>query len=112
MFREPWNWNRKVPPPIAVGQAFEMSGSKDTSRLLPEGDIDIYEKMQVIEESCHRHRLLTLQDLFAGAAGRREALVLFLALLELIRLGRVTAVQTEPFGMISIMKTRSRQNAD
>jgi segregation and condensation protein A len=118
-FREPWELEpqREVRATLSqLVQAFKNVWlQKEDTEIpvrLPEGDIDIYEKMQVIEESCHRHRLLTLQDLFAGAAGRREALVLFLALLELIRLGRVTAVQTEPFGMISIMKTRSRQNAD
>ncbi|MGI6549165.1 MAG: segregation and condensation protein A [Syntrophomonadales bacterium] len=78
---------------------------------IPEGDVDIREQMQVIEEWCSkRRRGLKLQDLFAGAVSRREVLVLFMALLELIRQGRVRAIQDEPFGPISISKTWSRQN--
>lgn len=79
---------------------------------IPEGDVDIHEQMQVIEQSCSkRRRGLKMQDLFAGAASRREVLVLFMALLELIRQGRVRAVQTEPFGPISISKTWRQQDA-
>jgi len=78
---------------------------------IPEGDVDIHEQMQVIEQSISKHRRgLKLQDLFASAVSRREVLVLFMALLELIRLGRVKAVQTEPFGAISISKTWSHKN--
>ncbi len=78
---------------------------------IPEGDVDIREQMQVIEEWCSkRRRGLKLQDLFVGAVSRREALVLFMALLELIRQGRVRAAQDEPFGPILISKTWSREN--
>lgn len=118
-FREPWEQEPQRELHATLPQLVQAFKSvwfqKDDTEIpvrIPEGDIDINEKMQVIEESCRKRRHLTLQELFAGATSRREALVLFLALLELIRLGRVTAVQSEPFGVISIMKTRSRQNAD
>ncbi|NLW45124.1 MAG: segregation/condensation protein A [Syntrophomonadaceae bacterium] len=118
-FREPWDLEpqKEVRATLAqLVQAFrnvwDQKEEPEIPVRLPEGDIDIHEKMQVIEESCRKRRHLTLQELFAGAASRREALVLFLALLELIRLGRVTAIQPEPFGVISIMRTRSPQDAD
>ena len=45
---------------------------------------------------------LKFSDLFAGVTTRTEVVVTFLALLELIRLKQLTAVQREPFGEIEI----------
>lgn len=80
----------------------------EVSFELPQGDIDIAEKMEEIvtrlEQSRHG---LILQDLFISAASKREALAMFLALLELIRLEKVRAVQIELFGPITVRLVRS-----
>jgi segregation and condensation protein A len=61
---------------------------------LPDDDISIPEKMQQIMLALHNPaQEIWMQQLFAGISGRREALALFLALLELIRLQKVTAIQ-------------------
>ncbi len=44
----------------------------------------------------------SFEDLFDGAPNRQEIVTLFQALLELIRLGRVTVRQRGVFGNISI----------
>lgn len=61
---------------------------------LPDDDISIPEKMQQIMRALHNpaHEIW-MQQLFEGISKRREALALFLALLELIRLQKVTAIQ-------------------
>ena len=43
-------------------------------------------------------------ELFEGVTSRSEVVVTFLALLELIRLKQITAVQREPFGEIEICR--------
>ena len=43
-------------------------------------------------------------ELFAGVTSRSEVVVTFLALLELIRLKQLTALQREPFGEIEICR--------
>ena len=51
-------------------------------------------------------------ELFEGVTSRSEVVVTFLALLELIRLKQLTAVQREPFGEIEICRVgRSRGSA-
>ena len=47
---------------------------------------------------------LRFSELFEGVTSRSEVVVTFLALLELIRLKQLTAVQREPFGEIEICR--------
>ncbi len=77
---------------------------KDSNTFtLPGDDINVAEKMEEIESILSSHQTgVVFQDLFAGALSRREALALFLALLELIRLQRVKAVQAQGFAQIKI----------
>jgi segregation and condensation protein A len=70
---------------------------------------DIFEdKWTVSEKIEHIRRLLAgrpsfrFSDLFGAATSRTEVVVTFLALLELIRLRKARAVQTEVFGEIAI----------
>jgi chromatin segregation and condensation protein Rec8/ScpA/Scc1 (kleisin family) len=48
---------------------------------------------------------LRFSELFAGVTSRSEVVVTFLALLELIRLKQLTAVQPEAFGEIEIRRS-------
>ncbi|HHV15919.1 MAG TPA: segregation/condensation protein A, partial [Gelria sp.] len=57
---------------------------------LPQGDVDVGEKMEEIMGRLKKKpHTIIFQDLFLGIISRREALALFLALLELIRLQQV-----------------------
>ena len=47
---------------------------------------------------------MRFSELFEGVTSRSEVVVTFLALLELIRLKQITAVQREPFGEIEICR--------
>lgn len=70
---------------------------------LPQGDVNVSEKMEEILERLHNvPQGIVFQNLFIGIVSRREALALFLALLELIRLQQVEAIQGNPFGDIEV----------
>ena len=47
---------------------------------------------------------MKFSELFAGVTSRSEVVVTFLALLELIRLKQIVAVQREPFGEIEVCR--------
>jgi segregation and condensation protein A len=77
----------------------------------PEDRRDIFEdKWTVSEKIEHLMRVLSerlsarFSDLFEGVTSRSEVVVTFLALLELIRLRQITAMQREPFGEIEICR--------
>ncbi|HVV70693.1 MAG TPA: segregation/condensation protein A [Verrucomicrobiae bacterium] len=72
---------------------------------------DIFEdKWSVSEKIEHLIRLLgerprvRFSELFAGVTSRSEVVVTFLAMLELIRLKQLTAVQAEAFGEIEVRR--------
>jgi segregation and condensation protein A len=77
----------------------------------PEDRRDIFEdKWTVSEKIEHLMRVLSerlsvrFSELFEGVTSRSEVVVTFLALLELIRLKQITAMQREPFGEIEICR--------
>jgi segregation and condensation protein A len=77
----------------------------------PEDRRDIFEDKWSVSEKIE-HLMTTLRDraavrfseLFEGVTSRSEVVVTFLALLELIRLKQITALQNEPFGEIDIAR--------
>lgn len=58
---------------------------------------------EIAEMLSSREEGLLLDDLFPLGASRRELVVTFLALLEMVRLRMVRAFQTEPFGPIRVV---------
>ncbi len=62
----------------------------------------VSDKIETILTRIAEGRSLKFAELFAGMASRVEIVVTFLALLELIRLRQVRALQPEPFGEIEI----------
>jgi len=77
----------------------------------PEDRRDIFEdKWTVSEKIEHLMRVLSerlsvrFSELFEGVTSRSEVVVTFLALLELIRLRQITAMQREPFGEIELCR--------
>jgi segregation and condensation protein A len=70
---------------------------------LPEGDVNIESKMGEILRKLQRSPGgVEFQGLFAGKSSKREIATLFLALLELIRLQKVRAVQENPLDQIKV----------
>lgn len=70
---------------------------------IPKDDIDVGEKMAEILGVLHKKRGGALfQELFNDIISRRELSALFLALLELMRLQKVKAVQENDFGSIKL----------
>lgn len=81
------------------------------ARIKPEVRLDIIEdRFTVSDKIIHVQQLLEqrerilFRDLFPEDAGRTEIVVTFLALLELIRLNQIRAVQDEVFGEIQLVK--------
>lgn len=73
--------------------------------LIPEGDVSVQEKMEQILATLNQNQgRTTFTKLFRKVSRRREALALFLALLELIRLQKVKAFQKVPWGDIQLEK--------
>jgi len=70
---------------------------------VPQSDFSVKDKIEEIIALLRNKRGgLVFQELFARTVNRREALVMFLALLELIRLQQVRAMQENPFLEIKI----------
>lgn len=80
---------------------------------LPQGDINVGDKMEEILKRLGQFKTgLVFQDLFAGVLNRREALALFLALLELVRQQKVTAHQETEFSVIKVYLRVAVRNVD
>lgn len=69
---------------------------------IPQGDVNVAAKMDEILQRLQHGQVISFQELFADLSQRREILASFLALLELIRLNKVTAKQERRFGEIKL----------
>ena len=102
------------PPPMAEASIFDLVNAVNQvlQRLVRTDDHrDIFEdKWTVSEKIEYLLRLLTegasvrFSELFAGVTSRSEVVVTFLALLELIRLKELIALQPEHFNEIEIQR--------
>lgn len=81
--------------------------------LLPTGNVNVSEKMDEIIHRLEGSRGgLIFQDFFKEVLSWREAVALFLALLELVRLQKVKAIQLSKFGEIELFIQVAEDNAD
>lgn len=71
--------------------------------------LSLKDKINAIMEALWEKETLTFQELFSGATPRREIIVIFLALLELLRLRMIKIFQTERFGTIRIFSPVERE---
>lgn len=74
-----------------------------TETLLPQETITVQEKTVAIEADLRRRRRLSFRALMMACRSRAEVVAAFLAVLELIKAGRVWAQQGETFGDISLV---------
>ncbi len=100
------------PLPLAPATLFDLIDALNrVMSRLPEpavyevqGEVyDVEEKMQLIASLAAEHGTLTFESLLVDCRVRIEMIVIFMALLELIKLGRISVVQTVGFGEIQIV---------
>jgi len=86
----------------AVNSVLQRFNKPTDQRDIFEDKWSVSEKIEQLMRAIHERVRLKFSELFAGAATRSEVVVTFLALLELIRLKQLVAVQGEAFGEIEI----------
>src|SRR5579871_3920355 len=86
----------------AVSSILKRIQVKDDARDVFADKWTVSEKLEHIMKSISQRGNIKFADLFEGAMSRTEVVVTFLALLELIRLKQITALQAEAFGEIEI----------
>ena len=64
----------------------------------------VSEKIELLMRVVNERLAVRFSELFEGVTSRTEVVVTFLAVLELIRLKQLTAMQREPFGEIEICR--------
>ena len=86
----------------AVNSVLQRVVQRPDQRDIFEDKWSVSEKIERLMRALSERSRLKFSELFAGATSRSEVVVTFLALLELIRLKQLMAVQAEAFGEIEI----------
>jgi segregation and condensation protein A len=86
----------------AVSQVMKRFAERESPRDIVEDRWTVSEKIEQLRTLVSSRSGLRFSDLFASTTSRSEVVVTFLALLELMRLKLVRAVQDQPFGQIEI----------
>ncbi len=93
----------------AVNVVLKRIHQREDLRDIFEDKWSVSEKIEALLKALSEQPALRFSELFASATSRSEVVVTFLALLELIRLKQLIAVQPEDFGEIVI--SRAPQSA-
>ena len=91
----------------AVSSILRRFGERDQAREIFEDRWTVSEKIEHILQLLAERNQMKFSELFSDATNRSEVVVTFLALLELIRLKQLFAVQDEPFGEIELVRAPS-----
>jgi segregation and condensation protein A len=86
----------------AVNAILKRVGQREDQRDIFEDKWTVSEKIEQLMRVLGERSTVRFSELFEGVTSRSEVVVTFLALLELIRLKQLAAVQHEPFGEIDI----------
>src|ERR1044071_4697311 len=89
----------------AVNSVLKRFGRREDLRDIFEDKWTVSEKIEQLMRAISEQAQMNFSELFAGMTSRSEVVVTFLALLELIRLKQIVAVQRDPFGDIVISRT-------
>ena len=95
----------------AVNVVLNGSAKREDLRDIFEDKWTVSEKIEHLMRVLSERPSVRFSELFEGVTSRSEVVVTFLALLELIRLKQLTAVQREPFGEIEICRRHARPPA-
>ena len=88
----------------AVNSVLQRLNQRPDQRDIFEDKWSVSEKIEQLMRTISERSRLKFSELFADATSRSEVVVTFLALLELIRLKQLLAVQNEAFGEIEICR--------
>jgi len=88
----------------AVNSVLKRFHKSEDLRDIFEDKWTVSEKIEYVMRTVRDQPRMRFSDLFAGLTSRSEVVVTFLALLELIRLKQIVAVQREPFAEIEICR--------
>ncbi len=88
----------------AVNSVLQRVAKRSDQRDIFEDKWSVSEKIELLVRTLSERGRLKFSELFEGVTSRSEVVVTFLALLELIRLKQLTAVQREAFGEIEICR--------
>jgi segregation and condensation protein A len=88
----------------AVNAVLKRVNQREDLRDIFEDKWTVSEKIEQLMRVLSERASIRFSELFEGVTSRSEVVVTFLALLELIRLKQLTAVQREPFGEIEICR--------
>lgn len=87
----------------ALGEVLERAAEQEFVGEITREEVNIRDKMkEIMRRLFFQSRGLTFRDLFRPKVSRVEVIVTFLALLELIKLGKVRAYQSGAFAEIMI----------
>ncbi|MCX6912607.1 MAG: segregation/condensation protein A [Verrucomicrobia bacterium] len=86
----------------AVNVVLKRLGQREDQRDIFEDKWTVSEKIELLMRVLGERPAMRFSELFEGVTSRSEVVVTFLALLELIRLKQLVAVQREPFGEIEV----------
>ncbi len=88
----------------AVNAVLKRFEQREDRRDIFEDKWSVSEKIEHLLRVTSERPVMRFSELFEGVTSRSEVVVTFLALLELIRLKQLTAVQRDPFGEIEICR--------
>src|SRR5258708_36071607 len=88
----------------AVNSVLKRFNKREDLRDIFEDKWTVSEKIEHLMRAINDRGSLTFSELFEGVTSRSEVVVTFLALLELIRLKQLMAVQPEAFAEIEICR--------
>jgi segregation and condensation protein A len=88
----------------AVNSVLKRFNKREDLRDIFEDKWTVSEKIEQLLRLLSERQTLQFSELFEGVTSRSEVVVTFLALLELIRLKQLTAIQSQPFGQIEICR--------
>jgi segregation and condensation protein A len=95
----------------AVNAVLKRVTKREDTRDIFEEKWTVSQKIEYLVSEVTRRVRLRFSELFEAATTRSEVVVTFLAVLELIRLKQITAIQPETFGEIEICRATPEANA-
>src|SRR5207244_3738559 len=95
----------------AVNTVLKRFNQREDLRDIFEDKWTVSEKIEQLLRMAAERQTMNFSEFFEGVTSRSQVVVTFLALLELIRLKQLTAVQRQPFGEIEICLGAQPANA-